>query len=95
MSMRKIIGAVFVSLDGVMQAPGAPDEDRTGGFELGGWLAPFWDEQDGEQLDSSSPVLSTSSSVGVPTTSSRLTGPMSPARRRRWESGSTAPRNMW
>ncbi|WP_114950936.1 dihydrofolate reductase family protein [Sphingosinicella terrae] len=43
--MRKIIGAVFVSLDGVMQAPGGPDEDRSGGFELGGWLAPFWDEE--------------------------------------------------
>ena len=49
--MRKIIGAVFVSLDGVMQAPGAPDEDRSGGFKLGGWLAQFWDEEGDEQLD--------------------------------------------
>lgn len=49
--MRKIIGAVFVSLDGVMQAPGAPDEDRSGGFELGGWLPPFWDEESAEGLD--------------------------------------------
>ncbi len=41
--MRKIIGGVFQSLDGVMQAPGGPPEDPTGGFELGGWTATFWD----------------------------------------------------
>ena len=41
--MRKLTGAVFVSLDGVMQAPGGPEEDVTGGFNLGGWVAPFWD----------------------------------------------------
>ncbi len=34
----------FVSLDGVMQAPGAPEEDPTGGFAFGGWVAPFWDD---------------------------------------------------
>ena len=49
--MRKIIGAVFQSLDGVMQAPGAPEEDRSGGFELGGWLAGHYDEEFGEELD--------------------------------------------
>ena len=49
--MRRIIGACFVSLDGVMQAPGGPEEDPTGGFELGGWLAPFFDEAVGEQID--------------------------------------------
>ena len=42
--MRKILVQTFVSLDGVMQAPGGPDEDRSGGFEYGGWTAPFWDE---------------------------------------------------
>jgi dihydrofolate reductase len=41
--MRKLTGAVFVSLDGVMQAPGGPEEDPTSDFELGGWVAPFWD----------------------------------------------------
>jgi dihydrofolate reductase len=49
--MRRIIGACFVSLDGVMQAPGGPEEDPSGGFELGGWLAPFFDEAVGEQVD--------------------------------------------
>ena len=49
--MRKIIGAVFVSLDGVMQAPGGPDEDTSGGFRLGGWLAPLFDETSGEAVD--------------------------------------------
>ncbi|UOF00625.1 dihydrofolate reductase family protein [Bdellovibrio reynosensis] len=43
--MRKIIGGVFQSLDGIMQAPGGPDEDKTGGFGLGGWVQPFWDEK--------------------------------------------------
>ena len=42
--MRKIIGAAFVSLDGVMQAPGGPTEDPTGGFAQGGWMFKIWDE---------------------------------------------------
>jgi dihydrofolate reductase len=42
--MRKLTGAFFQSLDGVIQAPGAPEEDRSGGFRFGGWTAPFWDE---------------------------------------------------
>ena len=42
--MRTIRMTAFVSLDGVMQAPGAPDEDPTGGFAFGGWVAPFWDD---------------------------------------------------
>ncbi len=41
--MRKIIVATFTSLDGVMQAPGGPQEDPTGGFTLGGWTAPHFD----------------------------------------------------
>ncbi|HLL59682.1 MAG TPA: dihydrofolate reductase family protein [Allosphingosinicella sp.] len=48
--MRRIVGAAFVSLDGVMQAPGGPDEDSTGGFELGGWTAPLADNILGETM---------------------------------------------
>jgi dihydrofolate reductase len=42
--MRRLIASTFVSLDGIMQAPGGPDEDPTGGFEHGGWVFGFWDE---------------------------------------------------
>jgi len=42
--MRKLTGAVFQSLDGVMQAPGGPNEDPSGGFKFGGWSFAFWDE---------------------------------------------------
>ena len=49
--MRRIIGAAFVSLDGVMQAPGGPTEDRTGGFQHGGWLAGLFDEAVGNRID--------------------------------------------
>ena len=41
--MRKLIASTFTSLDGVMQAPGGPDEDPTGNFRLGGWTFAFWD----------------------------------------------------
>ena len=49
--MRKINVATFVSMDGVMQAPGGPEEDPTGGFEHGGWMAPLFDEALGEAVD--------------------------------------------
>jgi len=42
--MRKLVTAAFVTLDGVMQAPGGPKEDPSGGFEFGGWLAPLGDD---------------------------------------------------
>ncbi len=42
--MRKIIVLTFVSLDGVMQAPGGPEEDTTSNFKLGGWTVPYFDE---------------------------------------------------
>ena len=48
--MRKLVGGVFQSLDGVMQAPGGPSEDWTGGFELGGWSASFWDAAMGNAM---------------------------------------------
>jgi dihydrofolate reductase len=43
--MRQLIVNTFCSLDGVMQAPGGPEEDRDGGFEHGGWSFGYWDEQ--------------------------------------------------
>ena len=49
--MRKIRGSAFVSLDGVMQAPGGPSEDPTGGFAHGGWLPQFFDEDVGQAID--------------------------------------------
>jgi dihydrofolate reductase len=42
--MRRIVGATFVSLDGVMQGPGGPNEDPTGGFMFSGWLPPVGDD---------------------------------------------------
>ncbi len=48
--MRKIVVATFTSLDGVMQAPGGPMEDPTGGFTFGGWTAPYFDEALGASL---------------------------------------------
>ena len=49
--MRKVITGAFVSLDGVMQAPGGPKEDPTRGFELGGWVVPYADEMFGQAID--------------------------------------------
>lgn len=42
--MRKIVVLSFISLDGIIQAPGAPEEDISGGFRYGGWTVPYWDE---------------------------------------------------
>jgi dihydrofolate reductase len=49
--MRKIIGGAFISLDGVVQAPGAPEEDTSGGFTHGGWMKPLFDEAVGHQVE--------------------------------------------
>jgi dihydrofolate reductase len=46
--MRKLIVHEFVTLDGVMQAPGGQDEDRDGGFEHGGWTLPYWHDDIGK-----------------------------------------------
>ena len=45
--MRKLIVSEFVSLDGVIQAPGGKDEDRDGGFKYGGWTIPYWHDDIG------------------------------------------------
>ncbi len=46
--MRKIIALSMISLDGVMQAPGGPEEDKSEGFKYGGWTAPYGDEVGGK-----------------------------------------------
>ena len=48
--MRKLAVLTFVSLDGVMQAPGGPEEDTSGGFTLGGWTFPYFDDAAGDVM---------------------------------------------
>ena len=48
--MRKLIVQTFLTLDGVMQAPGGPGEDDDGGFAHGGWSVNYWDEQMGQVM---------------------------------------------
>lgn len=61
--MRKIIAVEFVTLDGVIQAPGGPKEDTSGGFKYGGWIVPYFDDDDflgkvmNEQMSKSADLL--------------------------------------
>jgi dihydrofolate reductase len=48
--MRKLIVSEFITLDGVIQAPGGPDEDRDGGFAHGGWTMPYWHDDIGKHF---------------------------------------------
>jgi dihydrofolate reductase len=48
--MRKLIVSTFLTLDGVMQAPGGPGEDDSGGFAHGGWSVNYWDDQMGQVM---------------------------------------------
>ena len=49
--MRKLSVNTFLTLDGVMQAPGGPEEDPEGGFTLGGWSVNYWDDKMGQLMD--------------------------------------------
>lgn len=59
--MKKIIVLSFITLDGIMQAPGGPEEDTSGGFKYGGWTVPYFDEFSGkvmgEQMTPASDLL--------------------------------------
>lgn len=48
--MRKVIALEFLTLDGVMQAPGGPDEDKASGFKYGGWQFPYFSDEDGKLM---------------------------------------------
>lgn len=48
---RKLVVQTFLTLDGVMQAPGGPDEDPSGGFSYGGWSVTYWDDRMAEMMD--------------------------------------------
>ena len=50
-TVGKLVVGTQLTLDGVMQAPGGPDEDKEGGFEQGGWSVNYWDEKMGEVMD--------------------------------------------
>jgi dihydrofolate reductase len=53
--MRTLVVNTFMSLDGVMQAPGGPDEDPTGGFDLGGWAVSYFDDEMMRRMAESAP----------------------------------------
>ena len=72
--MRKLTGAVFQSLDGVMQAPGGPEEDPTSDFRFGGWVQPLLGRQTWARSKRSSWASTTCCSASGPTTSSPPTG---------------------
>jgi len=54
--MRKLIVIEFITLDGVIQAPGGPEEDTSGGFKYGGWTVPYFDEFIGKTMSEQMPL---------------------------------------
>ena len=85
--MRKIVVSEFMSLDGVMQAPGGKDEDTEGGFTHGGWTWPYWHDEIGAHF---AEVMSESASdrenQSSPSSSTRMSPRMIGQKRRKFES---------
>lgn len=73
--MKKLIVTVFMTMDGVIQGPGGPEEDPTDGFPWGGWIVPFSDPVMDEAMVVLPPGLTIYCSAAVPTKYSRHTGP--------------------
>ncbi len=90
--MPKLIVNEFLTLDGVMQAPGLPDEDRSGGFEHGGWQMPYFDDIFGRAIMEASMPQAASSSAAGPTRSSPPIG-RSSRPTTRWRGPSTRCRS--
>ena len=93
--MRKIIILSFITLDGIMQAPGGPKEDTSGGFKYGGWAVPYFDDFAGKVM---------SEQMGHPfdlllgrktTTSSPTIGLIIMTQRTLSAPGSTKRQNLW
>jgi hypothetical protein len=76
--------ATFVTLDGVMQAPGGPDEDRDGGFPHGGWSFPYFSDDMGDAINGAFARADCFLLGRRTMRSSPLAGRTSPTRRTRW-----------
>ena len=72
----------MMSLDGVTQSPGAPEEDPSGGFDLGGWAMPYFEEEASKHIDRIFGRPTRSCWAARPTRSSRPIGPASATRTR-------------
>jgi hypothetical protein len=73
-----VIANEFLDLDGVMQGPGDTDEDRSAGFEHGGWQMPYFDDDFAKVAFEGMAETTPTCSAGGPTRSWRRTGPSSP-----------------
>jgi hypothetical protein len=93
--MRKVVVDEWMSLDGVAQAPGAPEEDMTGGFQHGGWHVRYFDEMSQKWVLQYLNEAGASCSAGAPTRASPVTGRKPLRRSSPSHNLSTESRNTW